>query len=121
MKLNENGFGIYKIIAIVFFIGLCFILALPMFFNLDEREKTEACLNNMKEVRSAVQQYMDQRNEAFTGNTDDLVRTGFLRTAFTACPSGNAGDKYEIIVDPATRAITIRCLNVRKFPSHVLD
>ena len=120
MRLNENGFGIYKIIAIVFFVAMCFVLALPTFFNLDAREKTETCLNNMREVRAAAEQYMRDRNTVFTGTTADLVRTRYLRTAYEECPEGRAGSKYRIIVDPETRVVTVQCLHVEQFPDHVL-
>ena len=121
MGLNKHGIGIYKVLIVVFFVGLCFILALPLFFNLDARKNTEKCINNMREVRLAVEQYMRDREVLFSGTTADLVRTRYLRAAFEECPEGSAGNKYFISVDPNTREITIRCLMVEKFPDHVLE
>ena len=121
MVLNEHGIGIYRVLIVVFLFGLCFILALPLFFNLDARKNAEQCVNNMREVRTAVEQYMRDREVIFTGTTADLVRTRYLRAAYEECPEGSPGNKYFISVDPDTREISIRCLMVERFPDHVLE
>jgi len=120
MRLDNYGIGIYWVLTIIFFIVLVFILALPGFFDLDRKENAEQCIRNMDAIKSAVAQYMDDRNEIFTGNTTDLVRTNYLRTANEECPEGSVGDKYQITVDPETREITVQCLNVAQFPDHTL-
>jgi len=120
MSFNRYGIGIYWVLTVIFFIGLVFILALPMFFDLDKKEKTEQCISNMNNVKSAVEQYMHDRNEIFTGTTADLVRTNYLRSAFDECPEGQIGDKYSISVDPETREVTVRCQNVAEFVDHTL-
>lgn len=120
MRHNQYGIGIYKIFALIFMLALIFILALPQFFDLQKREKTEQCIRNMKEVKAAVEQYMRDRDEIFTGNTGDLIRTKYLRIADEECPEGTVGDKYLISVDPETRKVTITCANVNDYPDHVL-
>ncbi len=120
MRLNENGLSIYKVLALIFMLGLIFILALPQFFDLHQKEKTELCLFNMKEVKLAAEQYMRERNEVFTGTVDDLIRTKYLRIAESECPEGTVGDKYLISVDPETLEVTITCANVADYPDHVL-
>jgi hypothetical protein len=35
------------------------------FYNLDKKEKTEQCVENMENIVHAVQQYMMERNEEF--------------------------------------------------------
>ena len=124
MKFDEYGVGIYKILIIIFFVGLCFVLALPLFYNLDEAKDTETCINNMREVRTAVRQYMSDRNEIFTGTTRDLTRTGYLSSVFERCPSGRGGDNYFISVvrgEDGQVDIEIRCMLVDQHPNHVLD
>ena len=120
MKQNQHGIGIYKIFAIIFMLALVFILALPQFYDLNKKEKTEQCINNMKEVKAAAEQYMRDRNELFTGNTGDLIRTKYLKIANEECPEGSVGDKYFISVDPETRKVTVICANQNDYPDHVL-
>ncbi|MCK9330798.1 MAG: hypothetical protein PHY08_12145 [Candidatus Cloacimonetes bacterium] len=120
MRLNEKGFSIYKILALIFMLALIFILALPQFFDLNQKERTEMCISNMKDVKAAAEQYQRERNEVFTGTVDDLIRTKYLRIAESECPEGSVGDKYHISVDEETLEVTITCPNHSEFPDHVL-
>jgi competence protein ComGC len=90
-------------------------------FDMQKMQKTERCIANMKEVKLAVEQYMRDRDELFTGNTADLNRTGYLKTAFERCPEGAAGDKYTIKVEPETRTIFVFCNNTAEHPDHILE
>ncbi|MCD4829754.1 MAG: hypothetical protein K8R90_10040 [Candidatus Cloacimonetes bacterium] len=100
MIRNERGFSIYKVITILSFLVLVFVLALPQFFNLEKKEKTEQCVSNMENIYRAVQQYMFERNEEFNvsrkQDTSDLKRTGFLSSVLE-CPEKGPGDNYVII------------------------
>jgi len=99
MIRNERGFSIYKVITVLSFIVLVFVLALPQFFNLEKKEKTEQCVDNMEKIYRAVQQYMLERNEEFNvtqkQDTSDLKRTGYLASVLE-CPEKGPGDNYMI-------------------------
>ena len=118
MKLNQKGISVFKILALIFFLGLVFVLALPQFFDLRTREKTEECINNMKEVKAAAEQYMRDRDVLFTGTVDDLTRTRYLRTAHILCPDQG---KYTVQVDPENWQVTVICNNADKLTDHVLN
>ena len=117
MNLNQKGISVYKILAVIFFLGLIFVLALPQFFDLRTREKTEECINNMKEVRAAAEQYMRDRDMLFVGTVDDLTRTRYLRTSHIQCPDQG---RYTVIVDPEDAKVTVICNNVDRLTDHVL-
>ena len=117
MEMNQYGFSVYKILALIFFLGLVFVLALPQFFDLQSREKTEECINNMLEVRYAAEQYMRDREQIFVGTVDDLTRTRYLRTSNIICPYQG---KYSVVVDPETEQIHVECFNVSVHPDHIL-
>jgi len=122
MKLLGIEIGVYKVLTVVFIIGLIFILSLPKFYDMQALEKTERCINNMKEVKSAVERYMTARNELFTGTVSDLTRQKLLeKVSFEECPEGRAGDKYSISVDPEDRKVIIRCVNVPDYHDHKLE
>ena len=99
MIRNERGFSIYKVITVLSFLVLVFVLALPQFFNLEKKEKTEQCVTNMENIYRAVQQYMFERNEEFNvsrkQDTSDLKRTGYLPSVLE-CPEKGPGDNYII-------------------------
>ena len=110
---------IYKIISIVAFLVLIFILALPKFYNINRKKNTEVCIRNMKIIHTAVKGYMDDRKESFNGDQEDLVRTGYLKHTYS-CPEAKPGDKYSIKGDNETGDITIICPKVKEFPDHKL-
>ena len=120
MILDKRGIGVYRVLSIIFILALIFVLALPSFFDMHKKEKAETCVRNMKEVKSAVERYMYDRDEVFTGNTDDLKRTRYIEGAIDECPQGRVGDKYHLSVDRETRDVKVRCQNVGEYHDHVL-
>lgn len=120
MKTNQKGVSVYRIVSIIFLLALIAVLSLPKFFDLNKKQKSEDCIRNMKEIKAAVESYMTDRNEAFSGNTGDLVRLKYLKTAYEECPEGSVGDKYIISVNKETREINVKCPNEANNKDHVL-
>ncbi len=114
-----KNFSIYRVISIIAFLILIYILALPQFFNIDRKQNTDECLKNMRTLYNAVEQYMDERNEDFYGTQQDLRRTGYLKMSYI-CPEGKPDDKYLIKGDLETGEITVRCPHEEKYPDHKL-
>jgi hypothetical protein len=79
MYLNEKGFSVYTVISIILFLALVFILALPNFFNLDKAKNEENCINNMKLIWVAANDYMKDNLTSFNGDlkilTDSYKKT----------------------------------------------
>lgn len=111
--------SIYKIISIIAFLILIFILIIPQKFNVNRKQKTEECLKNMKTIYEAIDNYMIEREEDFIGTTQDLVRTGYLKKSYE-CPEKGVGDKYFMEGNYSTGEITVKCPNESKFPDHIL-
>ena len=115
--LNQSGIGIYKILIVVFLVALIGILALPQLFDLDKKEKAESCIANMRDIVSATEKYMRDRDEIFNGTSADLIRTRYIEFPTDECPSGPAGSKYGISVDSETGKVTVTCANYFKHSS----
>lgn len=49
MRLNQNGFSVYRILSIVFFAIFVLVLTLPNMFDLNKGKKTEDCLKKYEE------------------------------------------------------------------------
>lgn len=114
-----KNINIYKIISAIAFLVLVFILIIPQKYNVNRKQKAAECVRNMKTIYEAVQNYMSEREESFTGSTQDLVRTGYLKKSFE-CPENGVGDKYFIEGDFNTGTITVRCPHEAKFSDHKL-
>ena len=119
MLRNSKGFSIYTVISIIAIIALAAILIIPQFYNVKAQEKTDQCIENMKKIRDAVDDYMFERKQSFSGDLVELVRTGYLRHAYE-CPENGNGDKYIASGDFETGEITVICPNEADFPDHVL-
>ena len=122
-----KGNLVYKIIALVAFLVLIFILALPQFYNVNRKENTEACIRNMKIIYTAVKSYVKDQQKDFVGDQDDLLRSGYLKHTYS-CPEAKPGDKYIIRGKYLGKdqngnvkaEISVICPVVKKFPDHKL-
>ena len=111
--------NIYKIISLVAFVILVFVLLLPQKYNIDKKQKTEECIRNMKTIYEGIKGYMQDRNEDFNGTAQDLVRTGYLKRSYE-CPEDGVGDKYIMSGNHVTGEIIVKCPNEAAFPDHKL-
>ncbi len=117
--MKQSGFSIYTVISILAFLALVFILVLPQMFDLDENEKREESIKNMKTIYKAVQSYMEERQTDFTGGDKDLVRTGYLKKTLSV-PGGKPGDKYLIRGIFETGVVSVTSPVADQFPDHKL-
>jgi competence protein ComGC len=119
MSKNRRRFSIYTIISIIAFAGLIFVLLIPRFYNIREKEKTELCIENMQKIKKAIEEYMADRHQSFNGDMVELVRTGYLKYAYE-CPENGVGDKYIASGNYETGEIIVKCPNEKEFPMHKL-
>lgn len=115
-----KNISVYKIISVLAALTLAFILILGQRFSNDPKQETKECLRNMNEIYSAVELYMTERGESFTGDVSDLYRTGYLKKSTYICPSGKPDDKYFIKGDIETGEIQVICPHEDELPDHIL-
>lgn len=120
MFLNNKGISVYTIITIVGLLLLAFILILPQFLDIERKEKTEQCLKNMQELYSAIERYMNEREESFFGDAQDLHRTGYLRRSGYICPEGTPESRYYMEGNFETGEIKVSCPLETQHPDHKL-
>lgn len=119
MRANQNGFSIYRILSIIFFLGFLFVLMLPQMFDLNKKQKTDDCIKNMKKITEAVQSYVNDRGPVTKLTVADLCSSKYLEIN-PECPEENVGDKYQITIDPVKNTVEVKCANVAKHPDHKL-
>lgn len=112
-------FSVYKILSIVAFAVLLFILILPQTYNVNRKQKAEECVKNMSTIYKAIKNYMAEREEDFTGTAQDLMRMNYLKKTYE-CPENGVGDKYFMEGNYLTGEITVTCPHEAKYPDHVL-
>src|SRR5947207_3301936 len=92
---NKSGFTLVEIMIVVAIIGLLAAIAIPNFVKARTRSQANACINNLRQIDGAKQQWALEYNQAVTATpTESSLRpymgrgSGFSPT----CPAGGSGD-----------------------------
>ena len=92
MKINTSrkaGFTLVEIMIVVAIIGLLAAIAIPNFVRARETSRTNACINNMRQIEGAKQQWALETNQApsATPGSGDLYGSTLYITAAPVCPA----------------------------------
>ena len=88
MKQNrKSGFTLVEIMIVVAIIGLLAAIAVPSFLSARKKSQQKACLNNLRQISGAIDQYkLDNANS--TPTLANLVGATAYIKATPVCPAG---------------------------------
>ena len=116
MKINTSrkaGFTLVEIMIVVAIIGLLAAIAIPNFVKARQGSQTAACINNLRQIDSAVQQL---RLESPTNAISSTTLADYIRGGVPKCPASRVS--YATFGDgTATNLPT--CPSVSTYPTHV--
>jgi len=123
MRSNNKGFSLYPLLIFLGVAVIVYLLVLPHVVDVDAQAHEEQCLENMRLIRNAVEEFMFDKETDFdyTENAQiQLKRMGYLDNVLE-CPEGDNGDIYvDIHGDYETGVITVKCPNEEMHPTHKL-
>ena len=100
MKTNRKGFTLVEIMIVVAIIALLAAIAIPSFMKSRTESRKSSCINNLRLIDHAKQQYGTSTNLLDTYDIQQADILAYLK-AWPVCPSGGTYTPGVLATNPS--------------------
>jgi len=83
---EKKGFTLVEIMIVVAIIGLLAAIAIPNFIKAREATQKNTCLNNLRQIDAAKQQWALEYNKTGAAVATSIEIASYIRGGFPSCP-----------------------------------
>ena len=98
---RSQGFTLVEIMIVVAIIGMLAAIAIPNFINARTTSQKNACINNLRQIDGAKEQWALENKKSSGSTTDNTAVNTYIKGGAPACPGGGTYTYNVVDTNPA--------------------